>query len=118
MDFDLRFLTYELKYASTSLNAVDLFNFSSKRLIFVRVGKELPPFRTEENERCYCQDTPTTEYCKFMEIKGLTSIGDTIIFTWHWGTPINDKNFGYPVKVIKVSQVCKISFMDGFDKTY
>ena len=81
---------------------------------------EYPPFGTDANEWCYCQDTPNGNYWNNIEIKDFKATDDKIVsLTWNWSKN-NDKSngFNYPMKVKKEDNIWKVIYLDGFDNRH
>ena len=81
---------------------------------------EYPPFGTDANEWCHCQDTPNDHYWNDIEIKDIKVTGNnTVSLTWNWGKSNNWSNgFNYPIKVKKENNTWKVTYLDGFDNKY
>jgi len=81
---------------------------------------EYPPFGTDTNEWCHCQDVPNNHYWNNIEIKDIKVTGDkTVSLTWNWGKSNNWSSvFNYPIKVKKEDNTWKVTYLDGFDKKY
>lgn len=81
---------------------------------------EYPPFGTDLNEWCHCQDTPSENYWDKIEIKNLKVTGNnTASLIWTWGeTSKWNSDFKYRVKVKKEDNTWKVTYLDGFDKKY
>lgn len=81
---------------------------------------EYPPFGTDANEWCHCQDTPSKSYWNNIEIKDLKITADnTVSLTWNWGKNTNGSlDFNYPIKVKKEENTWKVTYLDGFDSKY
>jgi hypothetical protein len=73
-----------------------------------RIG-ELPPFGTDANPWCNCQDYPDNYWNK-LTITDIKMLKDSANFKWTWGG-----NFYYSVKVKKELGVWRISYLEGFD---
>lgn len=81
---------------------------------------EYPPFGTDANEWCHCQDVPSDYYWNNIEIKNIKVIGgNTVSLTWNWGKSNNwSSGFKYPIKVKKEDNIWKVTYLDGFDSKY
>ncbi|WP_062054584.1 hypothetical protein [Aquimarina longa] len=78
---------------------------------------EYPPFGTDANEWCHCQDIPNDYYWNNIEIKDIEVTGNnTVSLTWNWGKGSN--GFNYPIKVKKEDNTWKMTYLDGFDNKY
>ena len=79
----------------------------------------LPPFGSGGNEWCHCQDSPTDDYWKRIEINNIRINQNTVSLTWDWGSESSwSKDFDYPFEVIKVGDSWKIYSLDGFDSKH
>lgn len=81
---------------------------------------EYPPFGTDANEWCHCQDTPSNDYWNNIEIKDIKVTENNIVsLTWDWGKNNSWSNgFNYAVKVKKENNTWKITYLDGFDNKH
>ncbi len=60
---------------------------------------ELPPFGTDANEWCHCQDYPSENYWENLEIRHIKIKNNIASLVWNFDK--NDNGKGYPLKVIK-----------------
>lgn len=82
-------------------------NLKSKKIEWL-VG-EMPPFGSDSNAWCNCQDNPE-QYWKTMKIKDLKIDNNKASFKWIWSWEGE-----YKVTAVKENGVWKISYLEGFD---
>ena len=70
---------------------------------------DLPPYGSEANPWCNCQDNPDN-YWKIIETKNIKINGNSASLSWTWGG-----NFLYRVKLKREHTAWKISYLEGFD---
>ena len=72
---------------------------------------ELPPFGSDSNPWCNCQDNPEN-FWKTMTINHLKIENDKASFDWTWSWK---GDFKYKMKTIKENGAWKIASLEGFD---
>ncbi|WP_457287837.1 hypothetical protein [Pedobacter sp. UYP24] len=70
---------------------------------------EIASFSKDADDWCNCQDSPENYFDK-ITLTDIKSQKDHVTFSWTWGDV-----FFYKASAIKVGQIWKISYLEGFD---
>ena len=76
---------------------------------------ELPPFGSDTNPWCNCQDYPDANPWDKIEFKFISLDKENATLTWTWGNPEWSKDFNYKVQSKKINGTWQIVYLQGFD---
>ena len=76
---------------------------------------DIPPFSNNTDPWCNCQDYPYDNPWDKIEITFENLDKENATLTWTWGYSEWSKGFKYLVKVKKINNTWKISYLQGYD---
>jgi hypothetical protein len=76
---------------------------------------DIPPFGSDSNPWCNCQDYPYDNPWDKIEFHFLSLDNKNATLTWTWGHSEWSKNFNYKIIASKTNGNWRISYLQGFD---
>lgn len=76
---------------------------------------DLPPFGSDSNPWCNCQDYPSDNPWDKIVFTFVRLTDKTATISWTWDNPEWAKDFNYTIRLVKDTSGWKISWLQGFD---